>query len=244
VLGQDELSEFAISRLKAENVDVTHLVRQPQARPVHSTIVVSASEQTRTIFYDLSGVIGAHSERPAADVIRSAKVLIIDRFGMDGMIRAAKIAREARIPVVADLENDKTPRFVELYALADHIIVPFEFAMRFTGEATPGACAIALAKQGASSAVVTNGRKGCWFFSRAELPKAEHQAAFAVNAVDTTGCGDVFHGAYAAALARGLPLRERARFAAAAAGLKATRPGGQMGTPTLEQVERFLKPIE
>jgi sugar/nucleoside kinase (ribokinase family) len=59
--------------------------------------------------------------------------------------------------------------------------------------------------------------------------------------VDTTGCGDVFHGAYASALARGLSLAERVRFAAAAAALKATRPGGQAGIPTRPEVEAFLQ---
>jgi len=59
--------------------------------------------------------------------------------------------------------------------------------------------------------------------------------------VDTTGCGDVFHGAYAASLARRLPLGERLRFASAAAALKATRPGGQAGIPDLQAVARFLE---
>jgi sulfofructose kinase len=61
-----------------------------------------------------------------------------------------------------------------------------------------------------------------------------------VRAVDTTGCGDVFHGAYAAALARGDELGQRIRFAAAAAALKATRPGGQAGIPTRAAVGAFL----
>ncbi len=59
--------------------------------------------------------------------------------------------------------------------------------------------------------------------------------------MDTTGCGDVFHGAYAAGLARGLDLAERVRLASAAAAIKATRPGGQKGIPTRDEVEAFLK---
>ena len=71
------------------------------------------------------------------------------------------------------------------------------------------------------------------------MPK--HQLAFKVKAVDTTGCGDVFHGAYAFALARGMALEERIRFAAASAALKATQPGGQAGIPTWRAVRRYLK---
>jgi sulfofructose kinase len=59
--------------------------------------------------------------------------------------------------------------------------------------------------------------------------------------VDTTGCGDVFHGAYAAALARGLDLAGRVRFASAAAALKAMRAGAQAGIPTRAAVEEFIR---
>ena len=86
---------------------------------------------------------------------------------------------------------------------------------------------------------MTCGAKGCWFLdSQAASP--HHLPAFRVRALDTTGCGDVFHGAYAAALARGCSLVELLRFAAAAAALKATRRGGQAGIPNRREVEAFL----
>jgi sulfofructose kinase len=62
-----------------------------------------------------------------------------------------------------------------------------------------------------------------------------------VTVVDTTGCGDVFHGAYAAGLAQGLDPVGRVRLASAAAALKATHRGGQAGIPERAAVERFLK---
>ena len=62
-----------------------------------------------------------------------------------------------------------------------------------------------------------------------------------VDVVDTTGCGDVFHGAYAAGLAQGLDLRDRIRLATAAEALKATRRGGQAGIPTRAAVNQFLE---
>ena len=72
------------------------------------------------------------------------------------------------------------------------------------------------------------------------MKTVQHYPAFKVKAIDTTGCGDVFHGAYAVALARGQDLTERIRFASATAALKATRHGGQAGIPTRRQVEKFL----
>src|ERR1700736_4955498 len=87
--------------------------------------------------------------------------------------------------------------------------------------------------------VITCGVAGSWFVGTDQIVKNE--PAFKVRAVDTTGCGDVFHGAYAAALALGATLNECVRLAAAAAALKATQPGGQRGIPTRIQVDEFLR---
>jgi len=64
--------------------------------------------------------------------------------------------------------------------------------------------------------------------------------ALKVAVVDTTGCGDVFHGAYAGALAKGRPLAEAVRIATVAAGLKAQQPGGREGIPDWAAVEAML----
>lgn len=67
-----------------------------------------------------------------------------------------------------------------------------------------------------------------------------HQPAFPVEVIDTTGCGDVFHGAYAAALAWGDSLPKRVVLASATAAIKATRRGGQTGIPHLAEVKRLI----
>src|SRR4029077_18637111 len=108
-----------------------------------------------------------------------------------------------------------------------------------TGESRAGRAATKLAGQGRAFVIVTCGEGGVWCAARDEA--ARHFPAFAIEAVDTTGCGDVFHGAYAAALAKGVKLEERIRFASAAAALKATRHGGQEGIPTRTVVEKFLR---
>jgi sulfofructose kinase len=70
-----------------------------------------------------------------------------------------------------------------------------------------------------------------------------HIPALKVVAADTTGCGDVFHGAYAAALARDEPVGQAIRVANATAGLKATRPGGRAGIPDRATVDRVLSEL-
>ena len=156
------------------------------------------------------------------------------------MIRAARIARAAGIPVVADLESSRFPRFAELLGLADHPILSAQFACEITGATSPAAAAANLWRKDRAAVVVTCGVEGCWFLDGANK-RPEHFPAFRVKAIDTTGCGDVFHGAYAAALARGLPMIERIRLASATAAIKATRRGGQSGIPNLRAVERFLR---
>ena len=238
VLGQDELSGFAAGCLEREGIDLSHLRRTAKARPIYSNIVVDTRRHSRNIFFDLDRVAGAGRGVPAA-LIASCRVLFVDHVGIAGMIRAARAARKAGIPVVGDFETDHDPQLAELLGLTDHLILSRDFARVLTGKASPEKAARDLAGRGRQVAVVTQGDRGCWYMVPG-WPAPRHQPAFAVKVVDTTGCGDVFHGAYALGLARGQALDERIRFAAAAAALKATQPGGQAGIPSMAAVRRFL----
>ena len=240
-LGEDDLSRFVLDRFSREGVDTRWLVRHPTARPVASTIVVDSQRGTRNIFFDLSGSFGASITGPPEEVIRSCRVLLVDHFGVDGMIRAARIARGAGIPVLADFERDQVPRFDELLGLVDHLVLSRGFVRGRTGENDPERALRLLSETPRAFVAITCGDQGCYY--RVNGGPMEHMPAFPVAAVDTTGCGDVFHGAYAAALARGVGLRERVRFASAASALKAMRSGGQAGIPTLSSVEAFLDQV-
>lgn len=239
-LGHDALSCFVLDRLQSEGVNLRHVVFQRGARPFHSTILVNQQRRTRSILYDATGVVGAHPSRPAARVLRQTRVLLVDHIGVEGMLRAARIARAAGIPVVADLERHLSPRLRALAHLADHLVLPWNFAALLTGAADPPSAVRRLMTRNRRAVVITLGERGCWFASDKD-PFPKHRPAFRVRVMDTTGCGDVFHGAYAVAVAREMEMEERIRFAAAAAGLKATRPGGQAGIPTLLEVEHFLQ---
>ncbi|MGA2611982.1 MAG: PfkB family carbohydrate kinase [Spirochaetia bacterium] len=240
-LGEDGLSLFVLERFRAEGIDVDHVVRRPGTRPFHATILVDTSRITRTILFDPSGVIGADPSEPSEDFLRSCRVLLVDQAGVEGMVRAARIARRAGIPVVADLERGGHPLLDELSALSDHLILPLDYARQKTGMADAASAVRALWGNDRAAAAVTCGADGSWYLSREEPDRVFHQPAFQVPVVDTTGCGDVLHGAYAAGLSEGLAMAERMRRASAVAALKAMQPGGQQGIPTRAAVDRFLQ---
>jgi sugar/nucleoside kinase (ribokinase family) len=241
-LGDDDLSRFVRQRLADEGVELKHLRVLPDARPVHAVILVDETRHTRTIVYEVSDTGNASPDWPPDDVLRAAKVVLVDYYGVEGMVRAARVARAAGIPIVADLERAPPNDFLtELVELVDHLVVPLDFAEAWTGRSDPADAALALWSGRREAVVVTCGIDGSWYLGRDESGVPRHQPAFRVNTVDTTGCGDVFHGAYAASLAEGLGLPQRARLASATAAMKATRAGGQPGIPTRAAVEAFLR---
>lgn len=241
-LGHDELSQFVQRRFQEEGIALDYLDRQDAHRPIHSVIIVDETRQTRTIFYHTEGVAGARTDWPTEDVIRAARVLFVDHYGIPGMIRAARVATAAGIPVVADFESlPAETQFAELVDLVDHPVISLEFARRWSGCEHPADAARALWNTSRKAVVVTCGSDGCWYVGGPDAPRPHHQPAMRVAVVDTTGCGDVFHGAYAAGLVEGLDLTQRVRLASAAAALKATQRGGQSGIPPRAAVDRFLK---
>jgi sulfofructose kinase len=235
-LGLDELSEHIVRNFQSEMVDVSCAPRLPEARVIHSIIVVGADTGSRNIFFEADGMLGAHPSLPSEDVIRGAKVLLIDHLGMPGNLRAVRAARSAGVAVVADFEDETASLFASVLPLVDHLILCEAFACRITQQSNPALAALKLWQPDRALVLVTCGVNGCWCICPGNEREARHYPAFAVRAWDTTGCGDVFHGAYAASLARGDSLSDRIRFASAAAALKAM----QVEIPTRSEVEAFL----
>jgi sugar/nucleoside kinase (ribokinase family) len=240
LLGDGPLSQFVEGTLLGEGVDMTPTARSPDAEPIYATVIVDVTHHTRAILAQYRGRTGADDDLPDAGVIRSTATLFIDHHGSAGNIRAATIAREAGIPVVADFERADVPRFEEMLSLVDHLIVSEAFALSLAQARTVPDAIASLFERTRGTVVVTCGAEGGWGFEPG-LSEPFRYPAFHVEAADTTGCGDVFHGAYAAELARGSDLRRRIRVAAASAALKATKPGGQAGIPNRAAVETFLK---
>lgn len=236
VLGEDDLSQWIEADLQREGVDVSLVVRHPAVQPIRAFIIVA--EQTRTILFTKAGRQDYAKDYPPLEAVQAARVLLLDdvnQANIPHLLRAARTARVTGIPVVADFEA--APQ-AELLHEVDHLVVSAHYAEQVTGRIDPTEALQKLWHDQRSAVVITYGADGSWFITSEGKPT--HQPAFAVAAVDTTGCGDVFHGAYAAALIWGWNIDQRVRFASACAALNATQLGGRKGIPTLAQAEAFL----
>jgi len=239
-IGTDELSDFVLQRFAIERIDTQHVRQEPEARPFHSIIAASLTNGTRTVIFSSEGVVGAHPLISARELVSKASTLLIDVTGVDGMIRISEIAKELSIPRIGDFEREVSGGFWTLVNMVDHLIIPFAFASSITGRGDPARAIDELWGVGRNTIVITNGEHGSWYRSVETGNRVVHQEAFPVTVVDTTGCGDVFHGVYAYALAQKQEISTRMRLASAAAALKATRRGGQAGAPYRGEVERFM----
>ncbi len=239
VLGDDDLSRHAIAALEEDGVDCSLVRHDPEARPVRAVIVIDLSTGTRNIFSDARRFVSRSPEEMTEALISRGRVLFLDHRVAAAGVAAAQVARLLGIPVVADVERLMSPEVPAMMDASDHLIVSAELAEEVTGRDDPARAVEALARPDRAATVVTAGETGCWYAQG--VGSVTHQPAFAVEVVDTTGCGDVFHGAYAALLARGADVPRCIRFAAATAALKATCPGGRAGIPVYEAVEAFLR---
>lgn len=236
-LGTDGQSQFARAALAAEGIDLTHVAESAEAAPILSVIIVGARPPTRNIFPEHPPHTGAHPVLPDASIIRDSRVLMVDHVGLTGMIRAATIARDAGVALVSDVERDDDPDCGALLALVDHVVMSGEFASQLTGLGDPAAAARALWNASRRAVVLTLGAQGsCYTTDGAAVT---HHPALQLAVVDTTGCGDVFHGAYSAMLARGADVAAAVRIATIAAGLKARKAGSQAGAPTWREIEMY-----
>ena len=236
-LGESDMARRAIKAFEKDGVDTSFVIRTENAEPIVAFVFTNSSSGQRNIFWTRQNVqYPLSSEFSDKNWFDNTRVLLVDFEAGTAGIEAAKIASEHNIPVVVDVEQNE-PHVVELMAACSHVVVSEDFAAGYTGKAEVRQILEALKTSPKQTVIMTRGENGCagltvdGFF---KLP------AFKVNVVDTTGCGDVFHGAYALAIARGQTVPEAARFASAAAALCATKMGGREGIPTAEQLHSFV----
>ncbi len=237
-VGDDYHGQMIRGELERQGVDVSQIHVAENHRSPSSYIEVDSETGERTIY-------GSGFDRRPKDVdtyfdpsrADSAKSLLVTSFVPSVSVEAAKRVHAHGGLVVADLWRVDGAES-ELVHHVDALILP-EFSVEWLVGSfdVPRALAV-LADLGSSMPAITVGPKGCYYRSEGTV---YHCPAFAVRAVDTTGCGDSFHGAYTYAMAQGWGQHEAIRFSSAVSAVKATRLGGRSGLPTLEAVMQFIE---
>ncbi len=239
--GNDPAGALKVETFTREGVDVSRMVRRPFPEDQVALVFVHARSGERT--FAAPRQFGRQPLRPEEldrAYLTSAEILHLDGFHFEAAVQAARWMREAGKRVVLDAGKTTgalDPRLPELVRLSDAVICAAGVVEYLTGTADLAAGARQVLDMGPQVVVETRGEAGCHTFTRTE---AFHTPAFNVNVVDTTGAGDVFHGAYAVGLLQGWDLRRAALFASAVAALKCARLGGRSGIPSMQEVERFL----
>lgn len=243
-VSSDPQWDNVLSDLAQHNVSTEFTVRAPGAHPALSTIVVTG-DGDRFIAYDDSSL--ANTPLPDRSIVdralAQATVLIVDAStAPPGSIEVMAMAQSRGIPVVLDAEREVPGSSVvdDMIELADHPILPMNFARQVTGVDEGERILDALWASYRGAVVITDGAEGAIVRS-VDLPGTTHVPAYPVVAVDTVGCGDAFHGAYAVGLALGLDTLGRVRLANAAAAVVAATPSGEPRTPSTAAVAALMQ---
>lgn len=235
-LGDQPLADLSAQDLERHGVDISFAPRRSDAGPIRSVIMVGPDGE-RFIAYD-DDVPHGTSEEIADDVLAQARVLLMDGYATHSASVVAR-ARQLGLAVVADIEwtiGSETARLIEL---CDHLVLPLGFARTFAGEDDPRSILEKLWSDDRSAVVLTDGDHGA-YVRQAGDPASWHVPAYKVKAVDTTGAGDCFHGAYALALTEGKPPLACVLFATAAAAISVTGQGGRMALPTRDACFAYM----
>jgi ribokinase len=233
-VGDDSYGTRILADLRAAGIDPLGMQIFPGSSHV-AVVLAEPGRDRRTVFWHNDpAVLDLVTPDPA--LIRSARALALDTHMPGAALRAARLMRAAGGLVMLDAERLR-PQVSELLPLCDLLVVSEQFARDVTAHAEPEAGAEALQQRYGRLALVTCGAAGSWCATADEL---FHTSAFAVETVDTTGAGDVFHGALLFAVLRGDPIRHAVRFASAAAAINCTGLGGRSRLPTVAEVEALL----
>jgi len=236
-VGGDLYGDLIRKGLDEEGVDCRQLLTDFSGTSQLAFIAIEKDSGLRNIFWHRGTARPLQPADVDPEQIRGARVLHLDGLQLEASCYAARLAREAGVITVLDGGTFR-PGCEQLLPLIDHLVVSERFASGFLPNLDFPEVLVRLLEHGTQAVTVTLGRKGSWTLERGGKP--HHQPAFVVPAIDTTGCGDVFHGGYIYGLLQGWALPTTVRFAAACAALKTRAIGGRSAIPRLVEVEEFL----
>ncbi len=235
VTGTDENGRRVRLELKRRGIDLTDLIIR-DAQNQFAVILVDQTNGDRIVLWDRDERLLMRDRDIPVDAIASARVLHVDDVDQAAAIRAATVAREHHVATTSDIDR-VTERTGELIDAVSIPIFAEHVPPRVTGSNDQAQALHALRRPHHRLLCVTLGERGALALDDAGVHCAP---AFQVDAVDTTGAGDVFRAGFIYALIRGWPTADILRFANAAAAVSCTRLGALGGIPSLEEIEALV----
>jgi sulfofructose kinase len=232
VVGEDDAGREVARFLRGAGVGTRRLLRDPACPTSVAVVLVDArTGERRFLVPDRRAV---ERRAPAFDLspVRSGAILLVDGHYPAQALRAVRLARRVGALVIGDF-SDSRPAYHALLPYVDHPIVPASFGESWRGLSARETLVALRDEYGGP--VVTDGARGAlWLEGR----RVRRIPAPRVPVVDTTGAGDVFHGAFAAGLAHGRSERESLEWAVRAAATSCTALGGPTRLMSLQEMRR------
>jgi len=244
-VGDDERGRVQLASLRETGINLDDVQVRANCPNQMAYIVIDESTGERTVFWNRPECLRLQPAEIRPEMIASARMLHIDGHDTSAVEKGARIAREHGIPVSIDVDTIY-PGFERVLPLVDYLIASSEFPGRWTKESDPcraleliqneyrmRVAAMTLGAHGALARVAPNAVSGA-------DSEFIYSPGFVVDCVDTTGAGDVFHGAFCYSVLEGWGVRETLEFANAMAALNCTKLGARGGIATLDEIREVM----
>jgi sulfofructose kinase len=236
VCGDDEAGSKIKPWFDEYGVDSSGLVLRPGQSSLQSFIMVEEGSAERTIVCHHGSSRKLRPQDLNPELIAQARVLHLDGHFIQASLEAARMAK--RHGVLISMDGERIfPETKELVSMCDVVVGCHDFAQRLTGKTDPQDALRALADLGPAWTGRTMGAEGAEMLAAGRLYR---QPAFQVQALDTTGAGDVFHGGLVHAILLGLEPQRALATASALAAVSVTGLGGRSTLPDREGLRAFM----
>ena len=236
VVGDDPEGDKIRESFHSEGVGISCLVTRLNALSQKAFIAIEKCSAKRTIFWERPSGNPLSPEELPESLFNGCRFLLLDGLMSEVSLFAANRARTLGIPVMLDAGRVR-PGMLEIAGLCDYLVASEQFALDLGWDGNPAGFQDQAKRLGADVVTITLGGQGSITYRGSETIETP---AFQIDAQDTTGAGDVFHGAYIFGLLRGLDLADTIRFASAVAALKCRSIGGRTGIPDRAEALQFL----
>ena len=237
ITSNNEAGEKISNSLAKEKIDIAGLLRRENSDPQQAFIAIDKNSGKRTIFWKRPSGKELGPEELDNDFLDSSDFLLLDGLMKDVSLYAAKKAQSLNIPVMLDAGRLREG-MLEIAQKSDYVVASEEFAKDLGWSENSDAFEKEVKKLGCKVVTFTFGNRGSITYNNNEIIRIP---AFKVDAVDTTGAGDVFHGGYIFGLLQGFEIIDSVRFASALAAMNCRAIGGRTGIPSLNEVYKFLE---